>query len=147
MEIKKNFQVSINSIEEISELQLDFQKLQEVAKIPNIMPVIVQDIETKEVLMLAYVTPEALRKAIELKKAVFYSSKRKELWIKGETSGNYLELHEIRVNCEQNSLLYLVKPIKEGICHTYQKGTQKHRKTCYYRKIENEHLIFLKEYE
>lgn len=137
---------SFISIEDTDILSLDFTKLHEVTAIPRILPVIVQNALTGEVLMLAYVTPEALQKTMELKKAVFYSTKRKELWIKGETSGNYLEIQEIRVNCEQNSLLYLVVPKGKGVCHTKRKDGSEHRKTCFYRKIENGNLSFLEEY-
>jgi len=64
-------------IEESKEIQLDFTKLQQVAKIKEILPVVVQHAITKEVLMLAYITPEALKKSIELKKAVFLQHDKK----------------------------------------------------------------------
>jgi phosphoribosyl-AMP cyclohydrolase len=134
-------------IEESKEIQLDFTKLQQVAKIKEILPVVVQHAITKEVLMLAYITPEALKKSIELKKAVFYSTTRNELWIKGDTSGNYLELQEIRINCEQNSLLFLVIPVNDGVCHTLKKNKNEHRETCFYRKINNDELEFIPKYD
>jgi len=100
-----------------------------------VVPVVVQDIDTKEVLIVAYVNEAALEKSFELGKAVFWSTSRDELWVKGATSGDYLELVEVRVNCEQNSLLYLVRPAGEGACHT--KGVAGvARAGCYYRRIE-----------
>jgi phosphoribosyl-AMP cyclohydrolase len=151
MKRKRNDSLTSNrnnteELEEGNKILLDFTKLQRVASIGNILPVIVQNFKTKEVLMLAYITPEALNKSIELKKAVFYSTTRNELWIKGDSSGNYLEIKEIRVNCEQNSLLFLVLPINDGVCHTLKKNEKKNRETCFYRKIEDQHLEFLKEF-
>jgi phosphoribosyl-AMP cyclohydrolase len=68
--------------------------------------------------------------------ATFWSTSRNELWIKGKTSGDYLEIIEVCVNCEQNSLLYRVKPKGKGACHTKNKdGTP--RSGCYYRAIKN----------
>jgi len=66
--------------------------------------------------------------------ATFWSSSRNELWIKGKTSGDYLEIVEVRVNCEQNSVLYRVKPKGQGACHVKDlHGVA--RTGCYYRKI------------
>lgn len=147
MKSKRNqFENNIQEIEEGKKILLDFSKIEKVASIKEVLPVIVQHAITKDVLMLAYITPEALKKSIELKKAVFFSTSRNEIWFKGETSGNYLELKEIRVNCEQNSLLFLVIPVNNGVCHTFKKNQNEHRETCFYRKIENHHLEFLKEF-
>ena len=66
--------------------------------------------------------------------ATFWSSSRNELWIKGKTSGDYLEIHEIRVNCEQNSILYKVRPKGKGACHT-KNASGRSRPGCYYRKL------------
>ncbi len=144
--MKRNNSKHIDSqtIEESNELQLDFSKLQKICqlKTKEILPVIVQHAENKEVLMLAYITPDALKKSIELKKAVFYSTTRDELWIKGESSKNYLEIKEIRVNCEQNSILFLVIPVNKGVCHTKNERNE-HRKSCFYRKMEEFQLTFL----
>ncbi len=142
---RDNLEASLR-IENGNEILLNFSKFKEICSIENILPVIVQNYDTREVLFLAYTNPEALRKSLEIKKAVFFSTSRRAIWIKGETSGNYLELIEIRINCEQNSLLYLVKPINKGVCHTRKKNKDEHRETCYYRKIVNDHLEFLPEY-
>lgn len=123
-------------IEETTNLQLDFLKLQKIQnnlKLTDVIPVAVQNVETKEVLLIAYVNKEALDYSIKNGIATFWSTSRNELWEKGKTSGDYLELIEIRVNCEQNSLLFLVKP-KKGVCHTQDKDGNT-RKSCFYRKV------------
>jgi phosphoribosyl-AMP cyclohydrolase len=68
---------------------------------------------------------------------------RNELWIKGATSGNTLELIDVRVNCEQNSLLYLVRLTKGGACHTKDADGQA-RSGCYYRRIQGDQLEMVK---
>ena len=101
----------MNLHEEGKQLQLDFTKLKKVAQIDtDIVPVVVQNANTGEVLILAYVNDEALDYTLEHKVATFWSTSRNELWIKGKTSGDTLQLVEVRVNCDQNSLLYRVKP-------------------------------------
>jgi phosphoribosyl-AMP cyclohydrolase len=124
----------MNQVEEGTKLTLDFAKLSRSAeKCPDIIPVAVQNIATKEVILIAYVNETALKKAVETKTAVFWSTSRNELWEKGKTSGEVFDLIEVYVNCEQNSLLYLVKPRHGGICHTKnQKGQPRN---CYYRKL------------
>lgn len=133
------------SIEETKTVKLDFKKLQSIAEISELLPVIVQNSITKEVLFLAYVTPTTLKKSIELKEAIFFSTTRKEEWHKGKTSQNYLELKEIRVNCEQNCLLFLVIPKNKGVCHT-KNSKNDYRPTCFYRILENHILEFINEY-
>ena len=72
-----------------------------------------------------------MMKSFETRIATFWSTHRNELWIKGKTSGNTFELIDVRVNCEENSLLYLVRPKGKGICHTVNsKGVARN---CYYR--------------
>jgi phosphoribosyl-AMP cyclohydrolase len=126
-----------NQLEEGMELSLDFRKLHKVAACgQDLVPVAVQDAETKEVLILAYANQQALDYAVENRVAAFWSTSRNELWIKGATSGDTLDLVEIRVNCEQNSLLYLVRPRGKGACHT-KDGSGTPRRTCYYRKLKD----------
>ena len=106
-------------LEEGSELRLDFEKLGKVASTgSHVLPVVVQDVRNGEVLILAYANEEALRHTIESGMATFWSTSRNELWIKGKTSGDWLKIVEVRVNCEQNSLLYRVEPQGKGSCHT-----------------------------
>jgi len=134
---------SENLLEEGTDLSLDFQKLGKVAACgEDVVPVAVQDAETREVLILAYVNAQALDYTVENRVAAFWSTSRNELWIKGATSGDTLDLVEIRINCEQNSLLYLVRPRGKGACHTKDESGVP-RRTCYYRKLEEgslEHL-------
>lgn len=125
---------STNALEEGTELQLDFSKLAKVvAQRPDMIPVAVQNADTKEVILVAYTNREAFEKSIETRIATFWSTSRNEFWIKGQTSGNFFELVDIRVNCEQNSLVYLVRPKGEGICHTY--NSKGRARDCYYRRL------------
>jgi phosphoribosyl-AMP cyclohydrolase len=105
----------------------------------GVMPVVVQDADSREVLLVGHVSRPALDYAIKNRVATFWSMSRNELWIKGATSGNMLELVDVRVNCEQNSLLYLVRPTKDGACHT-KDGNGEFRSGCYYRRIQGDKL-------
>jgi phosphoribosyl-AMP cyclohydrolase len=131
MNVRKN---TTQELEEGKELQLDFDKLkQAVKKSPAIIPVAVQDFDTREVILIAYTNQEAFEKSVKTRIATFWSTSRNELWIKGATSGNTYELYEVYVNCEQNSLVYLVKAKAGGICHTFNSKGQP--RNCYYRKL------------
>lgn len=99
----------------------------------GLVPAVVQSIETKEVLMVAYMNQEAFEKTLETGKAVFWSRSRKELWLKGQTSGNYMNVEEIRFDCDNDCLLVLVNP-DGGACHTGHRS-------CFFRKLENGELI------
>ena len=125
-------------LEEGSRLDLDFTKLGKIAATESdVIPAVAQDAATGEVLIIGYVNELALQTALAEKKATFWSTSRNELWIKGKTSGDYLELQEVRVNCEQNSLLYLVTLAGAGSCHT--NGCDgKARHGCFYRKINED---------
>ena len=93
----------------------------------GLVPAIVQDVETKEVLMLAYMNRESLQLTMEKGETYFWSRSRKELWHKGDTSGNLQHVVDICVDCDADTLLIRVHP--EGpACHT---GNQ----TCFYRNI------------
>ncbi|MGK0289698.1 MAG: phosphoribosyl-AMP cyclohydrolase [bacterium] len=133
----------MKEIEEGRQLKLDFEKLKKASSCgKNLVPAVAQDIDSKEVLIIGYVSPEALDYSLENNVATFWSTSRNELWIKGKTSGDYLDLIEVRVNCEQNSLLYLVKLREVGACHT-QNSDGSSRKSCYYRKITKNQLEFI----
>jgi phosphoribosyl-AMP cyclohydrolase len=126
-------------LEEGSQLRLNFSRFRSQDG-TGVMPVAVQDVDTGEVLLIGHVSQAALEQSLKTKTATFWSMSRNELWIKGATSGNTLELVEVLVNCEQNSLLYRVRLRKGGACHT--KDSQgKFRLGCYYRKIENGRLV------
>lgn len=94
-------------------MKLDYEKS------GGLIPVVVQDALTKNVLMLAYMNEAALKKTLETKLLTFYSRSKQRLWTKGETSGNYLELLDLQKDCDADTLLALVRP-KGPACH---KGT------------------------
>ena len=92
-------------------IQLDFKKQN------GLIPCVVQDVETKQVLMLAYMNEESYQKTVETKLATYYSRSRKCLWVKGETSGHYQYVQSIRVDCDEDTIRLEVK--QEGAaCHT-----------------------------
>ncbi len=127
----------MNQLEEGFYLQLDFSKLAKAsARCPDIIPVAVQNIDTQEVILLAYTNEQALKAAVKTRTAIFWSTSRNELWEKGKTSGEVFDLIEVYVNCEQNSLLYKVRPRRGGICHT--KNQQGEARNCYYRQLNLE---------
>lgn len=129
-------------IEEGTDIHLDFSKLkQAVENSGEIIPAVAQDVETKEILMLGYVNRESLEYAQQNRVATFWSTSRNELWVKGKTSGEFLDLVETRVNCEQNSILYLVRLRSTGACHTKEENGD-FRLSCYYRKINKRKLEF-----
>ncbi|MGC6506298.1 MAG: phosphoribosyl-AMP cyclohydrolase [Coraliomargaritaceae bacterium] len=127
--------MSHKELEEGNQLELDFTKLRQVANCgTHVLPAVAQDARTGEVLIVGYANEKALETARECGMATFWSTSRNELWIKGKTSGDFLQLKEIRVNCEQNSILYLVTPAGKGACHTKDaEGIA--RSGCYYRRI------------
>ncbi len=96
------------------------------AKTP-LIPAVAQDADTKEVLMLAYVNEEAFRLTVESGFAHYYSRSRASLWKKGGTSGNVQRVVEVRVDCDADTLLYLVRQTGSA-CHTGNRS-------CFYRKI------------
>ena len=123
------------TIEETEEFLPDFDKINNIARV---MPVAVQNIKTKEVILVAYTNRQAIDESIKTGLATFWSTSRNELWVKGKTSGQYFELIKVFVNCEQNSLVYKVKPRKEGICHT--KNIEGKPRNCYYRRLNPENM-------
>ena len=126
-----------HQIEEGVQLSLDFTKLKKVASCgEDLIPAVAQDANTGEVLIVGYANELALKTALKENMATFWSTSRNELWIKGKTSGDYLEIVEVCVNCEQNSILYQVKPKGKGACHT-KTSEGKARSGCYYRKLIN----------
>ena len=123
-------------LEESGKLNLDFDKLAKAARCGGVLPVAVQHADTGEVILVAYTNETAFRKAIAERTLVLWSTSRNELWEKGKTSGETFDLMEVRVNCEQNSLLYLVRPRRGGICHT--KNRSGVPRNCYYRRLHFE---------
>ncbi|MFB6080396.1 MAG: phosphoribosyl-AMP cyclohydrolase [Haloferacaceae archaeon] len=96
----------------------------------GLVPAVAQDAETGEVLMLAYVSPEALGRTRETGRAHYHSRSRDELWEKGATSGHVQHVREIRVDCDADALLYRVDQ-EGGACHTGYRS-------CFHRTIEGE---------
>jgi len=125
----------MKELEEGTTLTLDFAKLTKIGAAGQyVVPVVLQDADSKEVLYVAYANELALAETLKTRRAVLWSTSRNELWRKGETSGDVLELVDVRINCEQNSLLYLVRPKVSGACHT-RDASGSTRRTCYYRSL------------
>ena len=125
----------MNELEEGRVLSLDFDKIRKVSSAcPDVIPVALQNIDTGEVILIAYTNKKAMKKAFETRTVVLWSTSRNELWEKGKTSGETFELIDVYVNCEQNSLLYKVRPRRGGICHT--KNVAGEPRDCYYRKLD-----------
>src|SRR3990170_6445947 len=93
----------------------------------GLIPAVVQDAASGEVLMLAYMNQEALQRTLESGQVWFYSRSRHELWHKGATSGNLLHLREVRVDCDDDALLLRVEPAGPA-CHTGNRS-------CFYREL------------
>lgn len=124
----------MKELEEGRQLQLDFGKIAKVAKVcTDVIPVAVQNADTGEVILVAYTNPRAFDRTRETGTLVLWSTSRNELWEKGKTSGETFEVLETLVNCEQNSLVYKVRPRRGAICHT--KNRQGQPRNCYYRRI------------
>lgn len=92
----------------------------------GLLPAIVQDAETDEVLMLAYMNRDAWLKTLETGKATFWSRSRKALWLKGETSGHVQLVREIRLDCDNDAILLRVRQLGGAACHTGYRS-------CFYR--------------
>lgn len=93
------------------DLNIDFEKLEN-----GLIPAIIQDSKTQKVLMLGYMNQEACHKTLQTKKVTFYSRSKKRLWTKGEESGNFLDLVEVKNDCDQDTLLIQVNP-QGPTCH------------------------------
>ena len=100
----------------------------------GLIPVIAQDAATGEVLMLAYMNEEALKKTIETKKAHYWSRSRQKLWLKGETSGHIQEVKDILLDCDGDTIVLKVEQQGGAACH-------KGYRSCFYRRILNEDTI------
>ncbi|MDP2750314.1 MAG: phosphoribosyl-AMP cyclohydrolase [Nanoarchaeota archaeon] len=103
----------------------------------GLLPVVVQDCNTRDVLMLGYANEQALRTTFETGYATFYSRSRDEIWTKGLTSGNTLAIKDVRVDCDQDALIYLVEKTKGGACHTLKENGDA-RNSCFYRCVNSD---------
>ena len=93
---------------------------------------IAQDYKTSKVLMVAYMNREAFQKTVETKKAHYWSTSRQKIWLKGESSGNFQEVHEILVDCDEDAVLMKISQ-KGGACH---EGYE----SCFFRKLDDDKL-------
>ena len=105
-------------------IQLDFNKT------GGLVPAIVQDNETGEILMLGYMNQEAFDATLSTGKATYYSRSRQTLWVKGETSGNVQLVKEIRIDCDDDTVLIKVEQLGGAACHTGHRS-------CFHKKVEN----------
>jgi phosphoribosyl-AMP cyclohydrolase len=105
-------------------VDLDFSKL------GGLVPAIVQDYQSGEVLMLAFMNQEAWQETLSTGKATYYSRSRQQLWVKGKTSGNVQIVKEIRIDCDNDTVLLKVEQVGGAACHTGHRS-------CFYQKIEN----------
>jgi phosphoribosyl-AMP cyclohydrolase len=105
-------------------LKLDFNKT------GGLVPAIVQDFHSGEILMLAYMNPDAFNATLSTGKATYYSRSRQTLWVKGETSGNIQLIKEIRIDCDDDTVLLKVEQLGGAACHTGHRS-------CFYKKIED----------
>jgi phosphoribosyl-AMP cyclohydrolase len=108
-------------------VDLDFDKL------GGLVPVVVQDYASGEVLMLAFMNRQAWEETVKTRRATYWSRSRNELWVKGETSGNFQEVKEIRVDCDEDTILLKVLQRGGAACHTGFRS-------CFYRMLEGDDL-------
>lgn len=106
-------------------INLNFNKIQ------GLVPAIVQDYETGEVLMLAFMNQDAWEATLASGKATYYSRSRQKLWIKGETSGNFQLVKEILVDCDEDTILLKIEQKGGAACHTGHRS-------CFFRKVEDD---------
>ena len=117
----------MNKIEKIAITPRTLKKLRFNAD--GLIPTIIQNFRTKEVLMMAYMNLESLKRTLKLGKTCFWSRSRKEFWVKGMTSGHFQFVKNIYYDCDCDVLLIKVRQIGAA-CHT-------NKKSCFYRKIKN----------
>ena len=100
------------------------------SKLGGLIPAVIQDAESAEVLMVGFMNEEALELTRRSGFATFFSRTRNKLWVKGETSGNRLEVVELRVDCDDDTVLVKVRRLGDGnVCHTGER-------TCFFRSLE-----------
>ncbi len=99
----------------------------------GLLPAIVQDYQTKEVLMLAYINKEAWEKTQETGKAHYWSRSRNQLWLKGETSGHVQIIQAILVDCDDDTVIYQVEQLGGAACHTGHRS-------CFFRRLQGNDL-------
>lgn len=100
----------------------------------GLLPAIVQDYQTNEVLMLAYINKQAWEKTLETGKAHYWSRSRNQLWLKGETSGHVQNIQVILVDCDGDTIIYKVEQLGGAACHTGHRS-------CFYRQLDGDDLV------
>ena len=100
-------------------------------KLGGLLPVIVQDSESGEVLMCAFMNEEALAKTLETRRMYYYSRSRGKLWMKGETSGHVQEVQEVLIDCDEDAAVFKIRQVGGAACHTGYKS-------CFYRRLERD---------
>ena len=95
----------------------------------GLIPAIVQEYETGEVLMLAYMNKEAWESTLRTGNATYYSRSRQKLWVKGETSGHLQRVKEIRIDCDDDTVLLKIEQLGDAACHTGHRS-------CFHKKVE-----------
>ncbi|MFZ1982128.1 MAG: phosphoribosyl-AMP cyclohydrolase [Smithella sp.] len=108
------------------------------AKGDGLVPAIVQDAETKEVLMMAYMNSESWKATLQTGKATYWSRSRQKLWLKGEESGHFQLIKDIFIDCDNDTILLQVSQLGEAACHTGYKS-------CFYRKLSGEDFVIVGE--
>ncbi|MCX5848245.1 MAG: phosphoribosyl-AMP cyclohydrolase [Deltaproteobacteria bacterium] len=108
------------------------------AKGDGLVPAIVQDAETKEVLMMAYMNRESWEATLQTGKATYWSRSRQKLWLKGESSGHFQLIKDVFIDCDNDTILLQVKQLGEAACHTGYKS-------CFYRKLSGEDFVVVGE--
>jgi phosphoribosyl-AMP cyclohydrolase len=107
-------------------------------KTDGLVPAIVQDAETKDILMLAYMNRESWEKTLQTGKATFWSRSRKQLWLKGESSGHVQIVKEIYIDCDDDTILLLVDQLGGAACHTGHRS-------CFFRKRVGDDFVVIGE--
>ena len=113
-------------------IKLDFSKTD------GLVPAIVQEYQTGEILMLAYMNLDAFNATLSTGKATYYSRSRQTLWVKGETSGNMQFIKEIRIDCDDDTVLLKVEQLGGAACHTGYRS-------CFYKKVEDGSIRIMEE--
>jgi len=110
-------------------IQLNFNKTAD-----GLLPAIAQDFQTLEVLMLAYINKAAWEMTLKTGKAHYWSRSRNTLWLKGETSGHVQIIHNILVDCDDDTVVFQVEQVGNAACHTGHKA-------CFYRRVAGDALV------
>ena len=108
------------------------------AKGDGLIPAIIQDAETKEVLMLAYMNRESWEATLQTGKATYWSRSRQKLWLKGETSGHFQIIKAVFIDCDDDTILLQVEQLGGATCHTGHKS-------CFYRKLSGKDFVVVGE--